>query len=67
MWQPEQAGCTVNFATQIENPQKWSAETPNLYQLKFINIKNDKGELIESIVATKSVSIILKSRTVNFA
>lgn len=42
------ANGTVNFATQIENPQKWSAETPNLYQL-VINIKNDKGELIESI------------------
>ncbi|MEM7548588.1 MAG: glycoside hydrolase family 2 TIM barrel-domain containing protein [Bacteroidota bacterium] len=32
--------------TTIQNPKKWSAEKPNLYTL-ILNLKNEKGELVE--------------------
>lgn len=37
---------TFDFA--VENPKKWSAEIPNLYQVRFI-LKDKKGTVIEVI------------------
>lgn len=39
------------FNHQIDNPKKWTAETPDLYTL-LINLKNSKGEIVE-VVTTK--------------
>ncbi|MGL6113932.1 MAG: glycoside hydrolase family 2 TIM barrel-domain containing protein [Cetobacterium sp.] len=38
----------VNFKEFIENPKKWTGETPNLYTL-VLGIKNPKGEIIETV------------------
>ena len=35
---------TIHFQTKIKSPQKWTAETPNLYQLVII-IKDEKGNV----------------------
>lgn len=42
---------TKDFSTRIKvsRPEHWTAETPNLYNL-IIELKNDKGEAIESIL-----------------
>jgi len=39
---------TLVFSKGIIRPDKWTAETPNLYTLVII-LKNDKGELIETV------------------
>ncbi|MCG3255644.1 MAG: DUF4981 domain-containing protein [Candidatus Heimdallarchaeota archaeon] len=36
----------IEFETKIKNPDKWSAETPNLYHL-LLSLKDDNGEIIE--------------------
>ncbi len=36
----------VNFAKLIKNPLKWTAETPNLYQL-IMTLKDKNGKIIE--------------------
>lgn len=37
---------TVTFADSIANVKKWTAETPNLYEL-LITLKNSAGEIVE--------------------
>jgi len=37
-----------SFSFTVKNPKKWSAETPNLYQVYFI-LKNSKGTVVEVI------------------
>jgi len=39
-------GVIVELKADVINPKKWSAETPNLYNI-FIILKNDKGEIFE--------------------
>lgn len=49
----------VNISMDVENPAKWSAETPNLYTL-FATIYNSKGQVTEVIpqrVGFRSVQI----------
>jgi beta-galactosidase len=41
----------ITFVKEIENPKKWTAETPNLYSL-VISLKNEDGETVE-VVSTK--------------
>lgn len=41
----------LTFNQTINNPKKWTAETPNLYTLLII-LKNEKGETLE-VVTTK--------------
>ena len=36
----------VNWKVKVENPLKWSAEKPNLYQMLF-TLKNNENEIIE--------------------
>ncbi|WPO79336.1 glycoside hydrolase family 2 TIM barrel-domain containing protein [Flavobacterium sp. KACC 22761] len=38
----------LNFDFVVNNPKKWSAEIPNLYQVSFL-LKDKKGNLIEVI------------------
>lgn len=38
----------VNLETTINQPRLWSAETPDLYDLRM-NLKNDNGEIAETI------------------
>ena len=40
---------TINFNSEIDNVQSWSAETPELYQLKM-TLKNKKGIVKEVIL-----------------
>ncbi|WP_167612026.1 glycoside hydrolase family 2 TIM barrel-domain containing protein [Maribellus sediminis] len=40
----------LNFSKEIENPLKWTAETPNLYSL-VISLKNTDGETTEVVSA----------------
>lgn len=42
------AGGTVEFAVPVSNPRKWTAETPNLYQL-LLTLKDGAGKTIEVI------------------
>ncbi|MDR0700069.1 MAG: DUF4981 domain-containing protein [Tannerella sp.] len=47
------------FETQVENPLKWTAETPHLYTL-VLNLKDNKDNLIESVgckVGFRSIEI----------
>jgi beta-galactosidase len=37
-----------SFSFTVKNPKKWSAETPNLYQVYFI-LKNSKGTVVEVV------------------
>ncbi|MBK0368294.1 glycoside hydrolase family 2 TIM barrel-domain containing protein [Flavobacterium agrisoli] len=37
---------TIEFT--VDNPKKWTAETPNLYQVSFL-LKNKKGKMLEII------------------
>ena len=41
----------VNITQNIANPLKWTAETPNLYQL-FLSLKNASGNVLE-VIPTK--------------
>ena len=36
----------LSFSAKISSPKKWTAETPNLYQLVLM-LKNNQGELLE--------------------
>ena len=36
---------TINFASTIKNPLKWTGETPNLYNC-VITLKDDKGKIL---------------------
>ncbi len=38
----------IPFLGKIENPKKWTAETPNLYQLALI-LKNEKGSVLQVV------------------
>ena len=38
----------VTFSSEIHNPYKWTAETPNLYTL-VVSLKNKSGEYTESV------------------
>ncbi len=44
---PKNGKMKLSLKSSIKNPKKWTAETPNLYQL-VLNLKNDKGEIIET-------------------
>src|SRR5690606_36738419 len=37
-----------NFDTKVENPEKWSAEQPNLYKL-LIALKDSNGKTVEAL------------------
>jgi len=39
---------SVSFQQQVNNPKKWSAETPNLYTL-LLTLRNASGEVVEVI------------------
>ena len=39
---------SLSFSKEIENPKKWTAETPNLYSLIVI-LKNSDNEIIETV------------------
>ncbi len=45
----EQNSGSINFKSPIINVKKWTAETPNLYQLQ-INLLDKNGKLLESTV-----------------
>ena len=45
---PTQERVSATLKTTINNPKKWSAETPNLYQLVLV-LKNPKGDISETI------------------
>lgn len=38
---------TIKLELQVVNPKKWTAETPNLFQV-VLELKNKKGEVIET-------------------
>ena len=44
------ADLNITFQKRIEDPLKWTAETPNLYSLVVI-LKNDKKEITEVVTA----------------
>ncbi|MEN7550824.1 glycoside hydrolase family 2 TIM barrel-domain containing protein [Rapidithrix thailandica] len=46
------ANTQLSFSLAIDNPKKWSAETPHLYQTVLI-VKNDEGG-IEEVIGCKS-------------
>ena len=48
----------VSFEVEISNVKKWSAETPNLYQL-IITLKNDEGiiEVLKQDVGFRTIEI----------
>lgn len=48
----------VSFEAEISNVKKWSAETPNLYQL-IITLKNDEGiiEVLKQDVGFRTIEI----------
>jgi len=39
---------SISFFKKIKNPKKWTAETPNLYQLVLI-LKDEKGAIVETV------------------
>ena len=43
----KEAEDTIELTTKVENPLKWSADQPHLYQIIF-TLKNTDGELIEA-------------------
>ncbi|MFA6449105.1 MAG: glycoside hydrolase family 2 TIM barrel-domain containing protein [bacterium] len=57
---PSQKGeIALKFEQQVANPEKWSAETPNLYKL-ILTLKDSAGKTIESIpsdIGFKAVEI----------
>ena len=40
----------LTFSKEIDNPKKWTAETPNLYSL-VISLKNEAGEIVEVVTS----------------
>lgn len=50
----ESAGATAKFVADVENPEKWSAETPNLYKL-VMRLRTD-----ESVFAVKTYDVGFK-------
>ncbi len=57
----------VTLSGSIENPKKWSHETPNLYRLE-INLKNPKDKIIETVsckVGFRKLEIIGKNFYLN--
>ncbi len=46
--QPQEKITNISIEQLIENPQKWTAETPYLYTL-LLNITNDQGKVIETL------------------
>lgn len=55
----ERDALKINFDIPVDDPDKWSAEEPNLYDL-FITLKDSSGEVIETIlqqVGFRSVEI----------
>ncbi|MCG6187582.1 glycoside hydrolase family 2 TIM barrel-domain containing protein [Maribellus maritimus] len=38
----------LTFSKEILNPEKWTAETPNLYSLVII-LKNEEGKIVETV------------------
>lgn len=50
----------ISFSNDISNPNKWTAETPNLYTILII-LKNKKGDVVEVVtskVGFRKVEII---------
>lgn len=43
---PENGKLKLELSTKIFNPKKWTAETPNLYQV-VLQLKNESGDIIE--------------------
>ncbi|ARN56936.1 glycoside hydrolase family 2 TIM barrel-domain containing protein [Sedimentisphaera salicampi] len=41
-------GTSFNFTGELENPKKWTAETPNLYNL-IIELEDEKGEVLQAV------------------
>lgn len=57
----------ININTQIENPKKWTAETPNLYTY-VIALENSEGEVIETIsnrVGFREIEVINNQVCIN--
>jgi len=50
MYLPANEDKLITFESNISNPKKWTAETPNLYTL-LISIIDEKGKLVEVISA----------------
>lgn len=50
---------TISFSEEIENPKKWTAETPNLYYLALVlrNENNDVIQIIGSKVGFRKLEI----------
>ena len=46
----ENGNLKIELSQKIRNPKKWTAETPNLYQLILL-LKNKKGDVIETTEA----------------
>lgn len=44
----DKSSCEAEFSTFIANPQKWSAEHPNLYTL-VLTLKHQNGSVIEAV------------------
>ena len=38
----------ISFSNKIDSPKKWTAETPNLYQLALV-LKNENGDVIQVV------------------
>lgn len=58
----EEDEINISQSVEVENPLKWSAENPNLYQL-VLAIENEKGEIIETAgcnVGFREINIINK-------
>lgn len=70
----EKSELQIQFATEISNPKKWTAETPNLYQLVFeltsdVGVKSEflttktgfrKIEIIDGKLCVNGVAIYIK-------
>lgn len=50
-WIPSGMTGVAQLHTKIENPKKWTAETPNLYTVVLV-LKDDKGNVIEAARST---------------
>jgi len=57
----------IEFETKVKEPQKWSAETPNLYTL-LLTLKDEEGEIVEVLsqrIGFRKVEIKDKQLLVN--
>jgi beta-galactosidase len=57
----------ITFSNEVENPKKWTAETPNLYTLVII-LKNEAGKTVETVshrIGFRKIEIINTLFTVN--